>query len=267
MSLAVQIAIHDPRSRSRHEETFQRFPVRIGRHDLNDCLVDASDASRFHARLQVAADGVGLELVDVGSRNGTFVGDERLRVDEPRRLVSGPDAFRIGRLRFGVRTGPSIQHVRPSLVPNTDLDPFRAALLVLRRLSDLYVPSSARLKTAEDVLAFGGRLRDALDALGTHYALSPRPARSPSPLHVLQGLLDARQCAARLYDVDSDLADAHLREQRLVRGFEEGLGLLLGHAGVSVDDYLRAHGDSFGAELMQLRERLDEDETPEEAVA
>ncbi|MBK7397236.1 MAG: FHA domain-containing protein [Myxococcales bacterium] len=266
MTSGVKITIVDPRSSRRHEETFDRLPVRIGRHALNDCLLDASESSRFHARIQRDADGH-LELVDVGSRNGTWLRGDRLEVDRPERLDPEGDSFRIGRLRIEVMPVAAVAPPRMSLVPAQDPDPLQAALLVLRRLADLYVPGAARLKTTEDVLAFGGRLRDALDALATHYALSPRPTAAPSPLHVLQGLLDAKRCASGLHDVDADLADAHLREQRLVRGFEQGLELLVAQTGRDVDGYLTEHGPTFGSELIALRERLLDDPTPEDAVA
>lgn len=274
MPPALHLAVLDTRTGSRHEETFHRLPVRLGRHNLNDCLVDASDASRFHAVIRQAAgqpeglEGVGFELLDLGSRNGTTIDGRRLRADDPVRLRLGPDAFRIGPLRFDARASPSIEFVRPSLAPpNEALDPYRAALLVLRRLSELYAPQAPRLRRTEEVLAFGSLLRDALDALATHYALAPRSTAAEPPLRVVQRLLDRRHAANALHDIDADLAEAHLRDQRLVHGFEQGLGLLLGHAGVGVDEYLAEHGDTFGPAWLELRARLDEDRTPAEQVA
>ncbi len=267
MSPAVHLTLIDTRACDRHEEVFHRLPVRIGRHNLNDCLVDTSEASRFHAQLRLAPDGAGLELIDLGSRNGTIVDGRRLRVDEPTPLRLGPEAFRIGPIRFDVRTAPSIEFVRPSIAPpRADLDAPRAALLVLRRLAELYVPNTPRLKTADDVLAFGTRLRDALDALATHYALLPRPKQAVAPLKVVQAILDAKLAGHALYEIDADLADAHLREQRLLQGFEQGLRFFLAQAGVGVEEFLGSHGELFGA-LSEMRERLAEDPTPAEQVA
>jgi DNA-binding winged helix-turn-helix (wHTH) protein len=76
----------------------RRYPLSIGEHvvgrdpDVGICL-DASTVSRRHARLVVAADGVFLE--DVGSKNGTFRGAER--VTSPTQLADG-DTIRIGSL-------------------------------------------------------------------------------------------------------------------------------------------------------------------------
>lgn len=268
MPPALHLTIVDTRTGARRDETFHRLPVRLGRHNLNDCLVDASEASRFHALIRVAPDGGGLELVDLGSRNGTTVEGVRLHADDPVRLRFGEDAFRIGALRFDVRAAPAIEYLRPSLAPpRDDLDPHRAALLVLRRLAELYVPQAKRLQTTHEVLAFGSRLRDALDGLATHYALAPRPFPMTPPLRVVQSLLDPKHAQRALAELDDDLADAHLREQRLLRGLDQGLALLLGHAGVTVEDYLAAHGDTFGPAWAELRDRLDEDRTPSEQVA
>lgn len=96
---------------------------------------------------------------------------------------------------------------------------------MLRRLVELYVPRASRPRTVEDVLALGGRLRDALDALATFYALAPSNARGDSPLHVLRSLLDPAECDARVDAIDADLAEAHVREQRLIRGIESGLSM------------------------------------------
>jgi predicted component of type VI protein secretion system len=62
----------------------------VGRHDC-DIIIDHPQVSRRHAILHVR-DGA-LVIEDAGSRNGTFVNDER--VDAPRELAEG-DLVRIG---------------------------------------------------------------------------------------------------------------------------------------------------------------------------
>ena len=84
----------------------RRFPLSPGEHvigrdpDVEVCL-DSSTISRRHARLLVTLDGAVLE--DFGSKNGTFVGNDR--VTSPVHLADG-DAIRIGSLlvTFHVRT-------------------------------------------------------------------------------------------------------------------------------------------------------------------
>lgn len=76
----------------------------IGRSSDVDVVVDSSRVSRRHARITVGDDGAVLE--DLGSKNGTFVGDERL--EGARRLRHG-DEIRLGRelmvFRFTVSEG------------------------------------------------------------------------------------------------------------------------------------------------------------------
>jgi DNA-binding winged helix-turn-helix (wHTH) protein len=64
----------------------------LGREEGTAGHVDGSGVSRQHARLVVTDDGATLE--DLGSKNGTFVGEERLL--SPRTLQDG-DVLRLGR--------------------------------------------------------------------------------------------------------------------------------------------------------------------------
>ena len=76
----------------------QRFPLTAGEnvigrdHDV-EVRIDQSTVSRRHARLVVTGEGTLLE--DVASKNGTFLGTER--VSAPKRLADG-DAIHIGSL-------------------------------------------------------------------------------------------------------------------------------------------------------------------------
>jgi DNA-binding winged helix-turn-helix (wHTH) protein len=64
----------------------------IGRDPASAVLIDSPDVSRQHARLYVSHDHVLIE--DLGSKNGTFIGDER--VSSPR-LISDGDEVLIGK--------------------------------------------------------------------------------------------------------------------------------------------------------------------------
>jgi two-component system response regulator AtoC len=64
----------------------------IGRDGHCNIHVDDAGVSRHHATLRV---GAKLELVDLGSRNGTHVGDHRVKPNEPVEIFFG-DTIRIG---------------------------------------------------------------------------------------------------------------------------------------------------------------------------
>ncbi len=69
----------------------------VGRGEENDLRLDDSKASRLHAELRVAADK--LEVVDLGSTNGTFLNGERLAPNLPRSLKPG-DEIHFGKTKF-----------------------------------------------------------------------------------------------------------------------------------------------------------------------
>src|SRR6266849_7935493 len=69
----------------------------IGRAPDNQMVLQDQQASSHHA--EVRPDGQGYLLVDVNSRNGTFVNEQRLMPQTPRLLISG-DVIRIGETRF-----------------------------------------------------------------------------------------------------------------------------------------------------------------------
>ncbi len=76
----------------------------IGRSANNDLFIDQESVSRHHARM--TCDGEGYLLSDLGSTNGTYVNDERVRAQ--RRLVDG-DQVRIGRSILKFMTGANVE--------------------------------------------------------------------------------------------------------------------------------------------------------------
>ena len=70
----------------------------IGRDESAAIRVDSFTVSRRHARIQVTSEGARLE--DLGSKNGTYVGDQR--IDEPSSLKDG-DEIRVGSARMVFR--------------------------------------------------------------------------------------------------------------------------------------------------------------------
>ncbi len=77
-----------------------RVSIGVGRSPENQLVVDwDAEVSRAHARLELA--GGRWSVVDDGlSRNGTFVGEERVR---SRRLLSPGDVVRVGRTAIVLR--------------------------------------------------------------------------------------------------------------------------------------------------------------------
>ncbi len=71
----------------------------IGRHRSNDLFIDFDRVSRHHAVIE--RQGERFVLRDLGSTNGTWLGEQRV---ETRRLLSG-DSFRIGRVQFMFKAG------------------------------------------------------------------------------------------------------------------------------------------------------------------
>jgi ABC transport system ATP-binding/permease protein len=71
----------------------------IGRAGGADFCLDAPLVSRVHCRLTVAADGV--EVVDLGSTNGTWVAGERIS----RAVLADQQVLRIGRVEFVLERG------------------------------------------------------------------------------------------------------------------------------------------------------------------
>jgi hypothetical protein len=76
------------------------FPsmITVGRTANNDVVLDDSSISKFHAYFRGKGDS--LELVDAGSKNGTWVGEERLEPKGAPRLVHRGDGVRFADLRL-----------------------------------------------------------------------------------------------------------------------------------------------------------------------
>src|SRR5260370_41997232 len=69
----------------------------MGRAPDNQLVLQDQQASSHHA--EIRPDGQGYLLVDMNSRNGTYVNEQRLAPQKPRLLISG-DVIRIGETRL-----------------------------------------------------------------------------------------------------------------------------------------------------------------------
>lgn len=69
----------------------------VGRATRADFILDAALVSRLHCRFTARESGE-LEVEDIGSTNGTFVNEERIK----RRPLSPGDLVRIGRVKIKI---------------------------------------------------------------------------------------------------------------------------------------------------------------------
>ena len=90
------------------EEQHQLDPelTKLGRGENNHIQVDDLKASRLHA--EITSKGENLEIVDLGSTNGTFVNHQKLSAHTPHELNDG-DMISIGKIQLVVNEGQEIR--------------------------------------------------------------------------------------------------------------------------------------------------------------
>jgi type VI secretion system protein ImpI len=89
MPVALVARVLDTQANQQFEMTFERFPVRIGRNQLNDLHVDRPYISQFHASIDIRDRQIFLR--DLGSTNGTVFAGRRLARDQPVDVTNGPE--------------------------------------------------------------------------------------------------------------------------------------------------------------------------------
>jgi type VI secretion system protein ImpI len=89
MPLALLAKVFDTQANQQFDATFERFPVRIGRNQLNDLQIDRPYVSQFHASIDVRDRQ--LIVRDLGSTNGTLYSGRRLVRDEPVDVTAMPE--------------------------------------------------------------------------------------------------------------------------------------------------------------------------------
>ena len=149
-------------------------PIAIGREPANDIVVLDGPVSKRHARLTFAPEG--MTLWDVGSKNGTFVNDEKIT---SKKLKEG-DAVRVGNayLIFG-RVDTPDGRIAGTLTPNA---PEQNALAMLSGKDGF--PPGTKFVVGESPLLIGSEgpnnvcLDDAsLSPFHAHVAGSPEGVR------------------------------------------------------------------------------------------
>lgn len=89
MSVALVARVIDTQANQSFDATYERFPIRIGRNQLNDLHIDRPYVSQFHAAIDVR-DGR-IILRDLGSTNGTVYAGQRLARDVPTDITASPE--------------------------------------------------------------------------------------------------------------------------------------------------------------------------------
>lgn len=89
MSVALRAVVFDNQTNESFEATFDRFPVRLGRNQLNDLHIDRPYISQFHCALEVQERQIWAR--DLGSTNGTVYGGQKLVRDQPVNITGLPE--------------------------------------------------------------------------------------------------------------------------------------------------------------------------------
>ena len=89
MPVALVARVTDTQTNQSFDVTYERFPLRIGRNQLNDLHIDRPYVSQFHAAIDVRDRQILVR--DLGSTNGTAYGGQRLARDTPVDVTQNPE--------------------------------------------------------------------------------------------------------------------------------------------------------------------------------
>ena len=112
MPAALVARVIDSQANQQFDMTFERFPLRIGRNQLNDLQIDRPYVSQFHAAVDLRDRQVFVR--DLGSTNGTVFAGRRLVRDQPLEITAAPE-ISIGPIviRFGLVEADAKKSARP----------------------------------------------------------------------------------------------------------------------------------------------------------
>ena len=89
MSVALRALVVDNQTSESFEATFERFPVRLGRNQLNDLHIDRPYISQFHCAIEVQDRQIWAR--DLGSTNGTVYLGQKLVRDQLVSITASPE--------------------------------------------------------------------------------------------------------------------------------------------------------------------------------
>ena len=89
MALALVARVFDTQANQSFDASFERFPIRVGRNQLNDLHIDRPYVSQFHAAIDLRDRRILVK--DLGSTNGTVYAGQRLTRDTPIDVTASPE--------------------------------------------------------------------------------------------------------------------------------------------------------------------------------
>jgi len=217
--LQLTTIVRDVQTATMNAHTFTRSPVLVGRQFGNQLRLDARMVSRRHGAFLFSKDG--LQFIDYGSANGTFIDgiraapnvpldvrDSSIITIAPFQLVAHIDLVDSGRLANdpNAATPPPIAVLRPAAI-TPDLHSWRAILddeVAMRRASSWResIELAGRATRVIEVVA------EALLAAGSRTATVSSPLPLATSARELTGLLlDAAQGDRRLAELRELLAE------------------------------------------------------------
>ncbi len=137
MTVALSAQVLDSQSNQSFDLVFERFPVRIGRNQLNDLHIDRPYISQFHAHIEVNERQILLK--DLGSTNGTVYRGQRLARDQLLDITANPE----------LQIGPV--HIRLSFKEVEEaatLAPYHASVLDIGTPAGAQVLESRRVRVS-----------------------------------------------------------------------------------------------------------------------
>lgn len=117
MTVVLTAQVLDTQSNQNFEVSYERFPVRIGRNQLNDLHIDRPYVSQFHCSIDLS--GPQIWVKDLGSTNGTMYRGQKLVRDHPVEISALPE----------LQIGPVVIRMGVSEVVRSEVPTRRASVL------------------------------------------------------------------------------------------------------------------------------------------
>lgn len=129
MTVALAATVLDSQTSQTFEIIFERFPVRIGRNQLNDLHIDRPYVSQFHASIEVS--GPNIWVKDLGSTNGTVHRGQKMPRNQPFDIAPHPE-LQIGPvvIRLSVREVKEAETLSSHLASVLDIGTAQGAQLL-----------------------------------------------------------------------------------------------------------------------------------------
>lgn len=192
---------------------------RVGRDEGNDLRVDHASVSASHAKLIAGEDGV--EVVDLGSSNGTFVNGiqvERRRLSDGDLLRFATAEFRVSQFLNGAERSSDAETDSPEVAKGEEVDRESSRIIALNEEKEALKREIAKL------LEEGRRVKE------EHAALRTEHDRRDAEAVALAGQL--REQGEKMRRLERQLSDAAQKEERLLANLSEARREVIDREGV-----------------------------------